>query len=105
MTKTEFCRALAAVESYNMALRDLLSATTSDHFTHTEEGARKEYEKYHKDDEGACALAWMNEHYDSIYAHVYAVLCLSEATQSLIDPLWSAAQALIPDKEETSHDS
>lgn len=98
MTKSEFCQALATVEAYNLALGELLTAATSDHFVYTAEGARELYEKYHKGDDGACALSWMNEHYDSIAAIVRASSYLSEATHSIIEPLWSEARALIPEE-------
>lgn len=105
MTKTEFCQALATVEAYTLAVGNLLTAASSAHFEFTAEGARKQYKRYYKDDEGACALAWMHDHYDSIAAIVCGASYLAEATHAIIEPLWVEARKLIQDGQEETPDA
>ncbi len=83
-----------------LSVRDLLRALQADQFSWTKEGARALYEEFHGKNEAQCALSWMDEHYNSIEATVRAALNLCEAAENLVEPLWSAANKLIPKLKE-----
>lgn len=97
MGKEEFRQALVNVECYTLAVKDLLTALYDDQFQWTQEGARKQYKKYHGD-EAECALAWMKGHFDSIEAAVRAAMYLCEVTYNIVEPLWNDANVLIPEE-------
>lgn len=97
MNKEQFRKQLAILESRSYILCDLLKALIDDQFESTAEGARKDYELFHGKDEAQCALSWMNEHYASISASVYAASLIADLITATLEPLWNEANELIKD--------
>lgn len=90
---------LAEVECYALAVRDLLDTMHEDQFLWTKEGARKQYSEMCIEGEAACALAWMNEHYDSIEAAVRAAVQIAAVMCDAFEPLGTAIMKLTLEEE------
>lgn len=93
--KDEFLSAIANVESYGLALENLMSRAMVDHFDSTLEGAIKEIDT--EDSPWGGAYWWMNDHYDSVAAVIYAARKLAESMRGMAVDLYNTASDLVPD--------
>lgn len=94
--KAEFLQAIANAGCYSYALRDLLSTASGDHFSETMESAIKDNESQGNDKLGG-AYWWMNDHYSSVAAILYAAELLAESLQGITEDLYHTACGLVPD--------
>ena len=100
MDKKSFCAGIGKVNAYALTIADLLDTVDRDHFDRTREGALKEYSDLCGGEGDSPALAWMDDHYDSVSAAVRAAMYLSREVYELTKTLWDEAEDLIPDGED-----
>lgn len=97
MDKTTFCSELATCEAISIGIRELSESLEDVELDYTWEGAINQYKQYFPNSPADCAHAWVREHFDTIAAQVNALRLLADLLTEKMEPLWSNANALIPE--------